>query len=274
MAIRANPDWKQPIATERQYKASLVGMMDDYIREVKASLPEVVNEANLRLDGVRQDDILSDIATLWEHFKAVAGGLVADKVQTLPNIFSRVSKFNDKQWRRVVKVGTGFNIPASRDHESASGVGINAYRSEPWLDKMQSAWVSNNTDLITSLPGQMDDRIKQLVKNAVVNGTSAQTLSDQLQKEYGIARNRAELIAIDQIQKANASLAEQRQRDAGVSSYTWSGMMDARERQLHKDREGKDYQWDHPPSGGHPGQPVRCRCHASPSWKGSIFDID
>lgn len=264
---RVNPDWKQPTASERSYRASLVSMTDDYIREVKASLDALDLDAGLRHDG-----IIDDIGALFAHFKAVANRLTNGPIASLPRIFSRVSSFNDKQWRRVIKVGTGMDYPASRDH-SATGLGIDAYRAEPWLDRMQDAWVSNNTDLIKSLPDRMAGNIQQLVKNAVVNGTSADTLRDQIQKEYGTTRYRAELIAIDQIQKANAALAKQRQKDAGVTRYEWRGVLDARERATHKAREGKEYEWDDPPEDGHPGEPVRCRCHASPSWAGSIFDM-
>lgn len=264
---RIIPEWKKPVATERRYVSALVSATDDYIREVKAGLKDLIKDTSIRNDGV-----IDDLEILFNHFKAVANAKFQGPIATLPQIFSRVSLFNDNQWRRVIKVGTGFNFPASRDR-SSTGLGINAYREEPWLDGMQSAWVSNNSDLIKTLPENMDAKIKQLVKSAVVNGTSASTLADQIQEAYGNARYRAELIAIDQIQKANAALAEHRQRDVGCTGYLWRGVEDGRERITHKKREGQHFDWDSPPPDGHPGQPVRCRCWAEPDFTGTLFDI-
>lgn len=264
---RSNPDWKQPAATEREYRSLLLRMTDDYIREVKTSIRALDLDNQLRHDG-----ILDDVAAIWAHLKAVSRAVAGEVIPQLPRIFTRVSQYNDKQWRNVIKVGTGLDFPASRD-SSSTGLGIDAYRAEPWLDRMQEVWVSNNADLIKSIPDQMDGRIQQLIKSAVVNGSSANQLADQIEAEYNVTRRRAELIAIDQIQKGNAALAKQRMSDAGVTSYIWRGVMDSRERSAHIAREGKVYQWSDPPPDGHPGEPVRCRCHASPSWKGSIFDI-
>lgn len=264
--ISRRKKWQHPVATEREYKIALVRCMDEYIREVKNSLESI------ELTGVRQDGLLDDLEIIFNHLKAAQNSIFGQQISALPKWFTRVSTFNDRQWRRVVKVGTGFDIPASRE-VSGTGLGINAYRSEPWLDTMQSAWVSNNTDLIKTLPEKLDADIKQIVKSGVVNGASADTLRKEIQEKYGNSRYRAELIAVDQIQKANAALAEQRQRDVGVTHYIWEGVMDQRERATHKAREGQEFAWDSPPPDGHPGQPVRCRCTASPSWKGTVFDI-
>jgi len=277
---RIIPEWKRPKASERELSSSLKSAVSDLIKEAKASLNEVDLSDAYRYDSeeteedrsIRADGILDDLQGVFAHLKAVANSRLAGPIASLPRIFSRVSLFNDSQWRRVIKISTGFNFPASRDRES-TGLGINAYREEPWLDGMQSVWVSNASDLIKSLPDGMESQIKQLVKNSVINGGSASNLADQIEKIFNTTRYRAELIAIDQIQKANAALTEQRQRDVGVTGYVWRGVEDGRERVAHKLREGKHFDWDSPPPDGHPGQPVRCRCWAEPDFSGTLFDI-
>lgn len=277
---RIIPVWKKPQATERELASSLKSAADDLIREAKATLKLADLSEASRYDseetdeqrGERADGILDDLEGVFAHLKAYANSRLSGPIATLPRIFSKVSLFNDKQWRRVIKVSTGFNFPASRDRES-SGLGINAYREEPWLDQMQDVWVSNASDLIKSLPANMESQIKQLVKSSVVNGGSASNLADQIEKIFNTTRYRAELIAIDQIQKANAALSEQRQRDVGVTGYIWRGVEDGRERIEHKRREGKHFDWDSPPPEGHPGQPVRCRCWSEPDFSGSLFDV-
>jgi SPP1 gp7 family putative phage head morphogenesis protein len=46
-------------------------------------------------------------------------------------------------------------------------------------------------------------------------------------------------------------------------------MMDDRVRPLHADRQGLIFRWDKPPSDGHPGMAIRCRCVADP-----VIDLD
>lgn len=264
---RRPPEWGLPLATERQYKADLVRLMDRYLKEVKASIDPVLSANDTRLDG-----LLDDMAGIWDHLRSVGNSIFGEAVSRLPGYFRRVSMFNDKQWRRAIKISTGIDAPAAKD-DTPSGIAVNAYRNESWLEQLQSAWVSNNTDLIKTLPVNVNDKIRQLVRDAVINGEGMVSLRAKIQKEYGNSRYRAELIAVDQIQKANAALTMKRQQDAGVTHYIWRGVMDGRERATHKAREGKRFAWDDPPPDGHPGQAIRCRCYAEPDFTGSIFDI-
>src|SRR5690606_28370742 len=64
-------------------------------------------------------------------------------------------------------------------------------------------------------------------------------------------------------------LSEHRQRNLGVKRYTWRTNVDGRERPHHRERNGKAFSWDEPPSGGHPGSEVHCRCTAE-----AILDLD
>lgn len=96
----------------------------------------------------------------------------------------------------------------------------------------------------------------------------------EIQRQYGMSKRHAKLIARDQTAKLNADITESQQRDAGVSKYEWSGVMDRRERKSHRELEGKIISWDNPPDVGngrkcHPGQDYQCRCCAIP-----VFDID
>ena len=44
----------------------------------------------------------------------------------------------------------------------------------------------------------------------------------------------------------------------------WRTVGDSRVRTAHRAREGQIFAWDKPPSDGHPGQPINCRCYAEP----------
>ena len=90
-----------------------------------------------------------------------------------------------------------------------------------------------------------------------------------LQKQAEVEGNRAVLIGSDQVGKLNGRLMEYWQRSAGITEYRWQTMMDDRVRPLHADRQGLIFRWDKPPSDGHPGMAIRCRCVADP-----VIDLD
>lgn len=47
-------------------------------------------------------------------------------------------------------------------------------------------------------------------------------------------------------------------------AYIWRTQSDDNVRSSHTVRDGKMYQWDNPPEGGHPGEDYGCRCTAEP----------
>lgn len=76
-----------------------------------------------------------------------------------------------------------------------------------------------------------------------------------------VGNTRARLIARDQVSKATGELNKLRQREVGVSRYRWTSG-DERVRPDHEANSGKVFEWSSPPSTGHPGEDVQCRCTA------------
>ncbi|MFA7257672.1 MAG: minor capsid protein, partial [Kiritimatiellales bacterium] len=76
------------------------------------------------------------------------------------------------------------------------------------------------------------------------------------------AKNRARLITRDQNNKLVGSMNEARHKSVGGEEYRWSTSRDARVRSKHAMLDGKIFRWDSPPSEGHPGQAIQCRCTA------------
>lgn len=231
---------------------------------------------------IRYDDWQGDLSGVIDALAALASRLFNPVIQRLPSFFALASQFNDRQWRLIVKGGTGVEIPPSQARiigqtsaPISSGVlGVDAYRAEPWLADMQANWVAENVRLIKSIPAELLGDMEGIIRRGVMNGSASSIIKDQIVERYGITERRAKLIAEDQIGKANAALTQQRQKDAGIDGYFWRGVLDKRERKTHVDREGKEYKWDSPPGDGHPGQAIRCRCYAEPDFSNSIFNID
>lgn len=125
-------------------------------------------------------------------------------------------------------------------------------------------FVAEMTSLVRDLGDQAATRLQRLILDGHKQGQSSAILAASIRRELGIRQGRAQLIAVDQIGKLNGHLTQLNQTQNGITGYFWSGVMDHRERELHVSREGKHFHWDTPPSDGHPGIPVRCRCTAIP----------
>lgn len=92
---------------------------------------------------------------------------------------------------------------------------------------------------------------------------SPAVLRDLLLERGSVSVSQADLIARDQTLKLAGTLNKVRQLNAGVEEYTWSGVMDRRERRSHVDLEGRRFRWGQPtPIGYEPGQDYQCRCIA------------
>ncbi len=116
--------------------------------------------------------------------------------------------------------------------------------------------------LITNLSNDILDRIERETLGAIFEGRGQTDIAKRLQEVAGIGRNRARLIARDQANKLNGAMNRFRQEQAGITHYKWRTILDGRERPEHNARNNRVFSWAKPPSDGHPGQAIQCRCRA------------
>jgi len=261
--------WLYPYSAEREYERLLLAYVKTMERQTLSYLKDL---ELLRLDSWSYD-LTSAMLYLLELMLTTGQSVTV----RLPEIYAQVSQFNDRQWRLITKAGTGVDIGPAASMSGGNttmsppgvirarfGVGVDVYRSEPWLAQAQSNWIASNTALIKSIPIQYMGQVEQIIRSGVLAGESPKSLAEKIQKAGGVTERRATIIARDQIGKANAELTKNRQTDLGITDYTWRTSHDERVRPLHRERDGREFAWDKPPSDGHPGMPVLCRCSASP----------
>lgn len=125
-----------------------------------------------------------------------------------------------------------------------------------------------NVALIKSIPDEYLGKVKSTVEKAWTAGQRWETLNGEIARIGQITERRARVIARDQVGKMNASFNEVRQTSVGIAEYSWSGVLDRRERPSHVAMEGSVQRWDSPPlvdgENVHPGEAVLCRCGAIP----------
>ena len=141
------------------------------------------------------------------------------------------------------------------------------------LKQMEEIWVRENLDLIGSLEAETLRKLRDELTRLIADGVPEEEIEERLiaflNKQVEVETNRAVLIGSDQVGKLNGRLMEYWQRSAGITHYRWQTMMDDRVRPAHADRQGLIFSWDKPPSDGHPGMAIRCRCVADP-----VIDLD
>lgn len=147
-------------------------------------------------------------------------------------------------------------------------IGVNPIKPGSALDRARDRWLADNAALITSQPLEVSARIESIVREMVPAGSRWETIARKLQDEEGIAQRRAALIARDQTAKYNSDCNRTQQQAAGFTHYEWIGVMDNRERPTHVALQHTVWSWEKPPPIGHPGEPIQCRCTASPVTSG------
>lgn len=258
----ANPD-----SAEREYTRAMIRYVRAIERDWNAlardALPGIVAAYDI---AARADAWTDGIVTLIADFlrRALASGqIVIDK---LPSQFNVISNFNEVQFKAVFKANTGMELPPLVQGAPRSLLGVDVFRSEPFIAPLAEGWIAENTALIKDVPAKVASDIEGIIRRGTMSGKSVRVLQKEIKARWPIADKRARLIAQDQTLKANADLTRYRLQSVGVSEYIWRTVGDDRVRPTHMARNGDTFSWDEPPPDGHPGQPVRCRCRSEAIW--------
>ena len=135
-------------------------------------------------------------------------------------------------------------------------------------------------NLITTMPDTYFDKVAKYTMQSYQQERlpEGRSLTEQLRELHKQTYERAKLIAVDQTQKLHCAVTQARQTSLGIEEYIWRTSNDERvvgtpggvspqgnpKHENHYVRNGRKFRWDSPPSDGHPGWPIRCRCWADP----------
>jgi len=252
------PKWLFPSSVWREYDRTLQSMYVDKIVEAVNTylipeLPAIVAAAD-RLRPERMD-ALSHPQMIEEAINAVNQSLDVTYVspQTIvAKVAFQTQHFNKKQWQKITK----------------AVFGVDVFYDEAWLQAEMLSFAHTNVALIKSIRVKSVSDIEEITYRGVRSGRRAEDIAVDIKNKYGVTRNRAKLIARDQVGKFNGQLTRLRQQDAGVRAFRWSTAGDERVRPQHEMLEGRVFSWNDPPSIGFPGEPVQCRCIGEPLFRG------
>jgi SPP1 gp7 family putative phage head morphogenesis protein len=160
--------------------------------------------------------------------------------------------------------------------QARAALGVDVLAAEPWLAPKLETWAAENVALIKSIPQRYFSEVEAAVLRGVNAGTRPESIAADLEERFGVAEDRAALVARDQTNKLFGDLNRQRQGDLGVSAFIWRTSNDERVRESHRELEGERFEWSDPPlvdgEPSIPGSPIQCRCVAEPDFTGVLDD--
>lgn len=254
----------QPRPLEREYGKELMALVKQVhtaLHPLMVQLPSIMREASARFDSPFDVDSRFDAddpgrkvrALVNQARDALKTTLNTDKLEELARKYARAtSSFQKEQLARQTRAAVGINL-ATADRKVAL---------------MVDGFVTANVTLISNLPEQIINRVEGKIADAVQKGTRYEDLAKDLEKSFGMDEDRAARIARDQIGTAYGQINAARQQELGVTRFIWRTSRDERVRDEHAEREGEIYEYDDPPDGELPGEPINCRCYAEP-----VFDM-
>ena len=253
---------KYPRSWENRYRAML-------LRRARAVHTLVMEQ----LDPILAQAATPERADADEDRPQVSPSIAEDLRRIIRVVVEVVAESMAPDPDDVATIAAGVEAYATREQmrvlETVASIDLSAAlgaASEAQARFLLAGFVADNVSLIKSIDTRYFGEIEDLVMEAARTGRSTLDLRDDIERRYQVSRSRAELIARDQVGKANGAVSHRVQTGLGVASYMWSTSGDERVRDLHRDLDGEIFAWSAPPVSGtngeraHPGQPIACRC--------------
>lgn len=256
--LKGNPLYN-PVSIENRYSRDLRALAKEMTKETKAAVLELFRSSDAK-EFFAQDASIAIMARQMLN-------LLTAKFDRL---YSRHAEILSRRMLRQVDDQSKAVLMQSFKKLSAE-VTLKVSDMSPALRTMFEASVSENVDLIKSIPSQYLDRIKGSVNRSITGTGGLGPLIDDIQKYGGMTERRSKNIALDQVRKSYQTVNIQRTKDAGIKKGIWIHTGGTKEpRKLHKEYNGKEFSLiDGAPIGDKgenvmPGECPFCRCTFQP----------
>ncbi len=279
--LKKAPKWLEPLTAERGYTASLYLYTFQIRRTITEQLiPKIPKWLELStmtypdpVDPIKTDDIIDDVIkelnSTLEFIDLLLQGPEQRAIDSASVFGLEVATFNSQQYNKI----------------SYQVLEVDIFQEEPWLETQLELFANQNAQLITNMTDNEIDRVSGIVQRGLQEGSSLESITESIEKSFGITRRHAKLIARDQTTKLNGSLTKLRQQELGIETYRWLTAGDERVRKSHRVLDNKICRWDDPTVfldektgkwvkrstiGGtnvHTSQDVNCRCQPIPQFE-------
>lgn len=266
---------KIPASAEREYVRTTNAYMGILKEELEKQLPQLKKvyktEQDANAKKIQRNDAVTDLQLVVSQIFTKIKNRVIDRTtgfglrRKLESLAHLNRKLTIKEWKKAIRATLGIDI--CEDY----------YLGDFYLEQLKE-WISENVDLITSIPEDTLDKMKDIVYEGFSTGKTTTQMLKDIQTTYGVSRRKAEFIARDQTAKLNGQIQKAQQEDAGITEYIWSTCGDERVRKSHKALNGKKFSWKDAPVHAdgrkcHPGQDYGCRCIGRPVFNRNTIHL-
>ena len=249
----------RPITATVAFEAALLAPTNRVLKRMAEQVTQDVLPAAISAKAQMMRDDLNWFERAMRTLQDIADGLIDGFQSSWRDAFDTEDERNKRKFNEGLR--------------SALGIDLGAVIQAEGIGNTIDAAVLRNVTLVRGLTQDVAKRLSAKLLDALTRGLNNRDIEKIITTEFGMARRRAKLIARDQAASFNGDLNRIRQQGMGVTEYVWSTSLDERvrgnpdgkypnARPSHWVREGKTFQWSSPPSDGHPGQPINCRCTA------------
>lgn len=184
--------------------------------------------------------------------KAIANGVESIGVKFGEQVAKYQKKQLDKQIRRAL--------------------GVDLLLRDRHLQGKLENFAAENASLIKTLQEDLHNHVEKLVTRAISDGRRHEDVAEEIESRFEIGERHSRLIARDQLGKLYGQVNAARQQELGIRRFIWRTVDDERTRDEHAELErrsdpergGEPFDYDDPPNGELPGEPIQCRCYAEP----------
>lgn len=191
-----------------------------------ASIPAILSAYERTLSEITTDSP-ADVQAEIEATQAAFQRLFLTLTPALRNWALRVEAAMRTRWRGAVLAATDVDLSTMIGPEDVRGT--------------LESFIEWNTDLIRDVSEQTRQRIAGKVFAGLTQRKPAREVGREIREAVGMARDRSNRIAADQLNKISASLAEERRREAGLDVWAWVHSGKRHPRVEHQARDGSLY---------------------------------
>jgi SPP1 gp7 family putative phage head morphogenesis protein len=276
---RRLPVTPPPDRTESAYRRSLKPLIDD-LRERTAALLDDLDRYtavdNGHVDAPRRMSPAKR-AALEERLAAMKASVLERwsqdrivKAVPLEEFVEAVDR--QHQLAMSAQIGAAIKQSAIKGLPADATAWVKA-NDGSFSEAKRDRWATANARLITKIAARHVERIADVVEAGMSAGSRASVIAARIKETTRISARRAAGLARDQVASLQGQVVAARQTRLGVTRYRWRTVGDSRVRTAHSRREGQIFSWKSPPSDGHPGQPINCRCTAEPVLDDVLADL-
>lgn len=257
---------------EARYKRDMQALIEEMAKSCEYWLSVAYNAAPPEVaELVAQDAKPGQHAKELQDFRSVRGP-VAKVRRALKDLNDRwIGRFDEmadkiaERWIKSMYTASQSSLVASLKE---AGWAVE-FKMTPAMKDALNASITENINLIKSIPEQYLKNVEGAVMRSYAAGRDLESMTKEIRGIHPVTKRRAELIARDQSNKANAVIQRTRQLELGITEAIW----------MHS-HAGKDPRPDHVAANGRrykiaegckiggeyiqPGEQINCRCTARP----------